>query len=172
MQKNITQRPVIVVGAVADGRVAGGDTGMPWHLPEDLRRFKQLTAGHSVIMGRRTWETLQAPLPDRQNIVLSMRKDFVARGATICHSLMQGLSYAELEGPIFVIGGERPWAEALEIADEVHLTRLYRRYDGNVLFPELDETRWCEVSREERETENGGRRLRFDFIVYRRPHLL
>jgi dihydrofolate reductase len=167
MQENVTKRHVIVIGAMADDRIAGGDTGMPWHLPEDLRRFKMLTVGHSVIMGRRTWETLKAPLPNRQNIVLSVHGDFDAQGATVAHSLIQGISYATLEDPIFVIGGRQAWSEALEIAEEVYLTRIYARFDGNVRFPELDDTRWCEVSREEHETETSGRRLRFDFISYR-----
>lgn len=168
MNAHPTKQPIIVVGAMADGRVAGGPAGLPWHLPEDLRRFKQLTIGHSIIMGQRTWETLPAPLPGRQNIVLTTRRDFIAQGATVAHSFSEGIRCAALEGPIFVIGGERSWAEALEIADEVNLTRLYGWFEGNVFFPQLDEERWCEVSREEHETEKGGRRLRFDFIVYRR----
>jgi len=162
------RRPLIVVGAVGDGFVAGAGNRMPWHAPGDLKQFRRLTYGYTVIMGRTTWEGLAAPLEGRQNIVLSPDTRFSPNEALRVGSLPEALDRSAGDGPIFVIGGRVPWKEALEVADEIRLTRIYAAFNGNVYFPRIDESIWAEVDREIHHGPVDGLRRRFDFITLRR----
>ena len=160
-------RPLIVVAAVADHNVAGDRGRLPWHAPDDLRHFKDLTHGHPVIMGTRTWRGLPSALPGRTNIVLCDEGNFVAQGATVARSLPEALAVAGT-GPVFVIGGRRPWDVALPIADQVVLTRIHATFPGDTWFPALDGTLWCEVHREEHVGPVNGTATTLEFITYTR----
>ncbi|MBN2491343.1 MAG: dihydrofolate reductase [Planctomycetes bacterium] len=123
-----------LVVAVAENGVIGRAGGMPWHLPEDLRRFKRLTTGHAVLMGRKTFASLGCPLPDRQNIVLSRDPSFAPAGIEVGRSLEDALARARGE-EVFVIGGEALFREALPLASRIHLTLVHAVVDGDVRFP-------------------------------------
>ncbi|NHA69277.1 dihydrofolate reductase [Phycicoccus flavus] len=164
---------VHLVGAVAHDRVAGrsGD-GMPWRAPEDLRRFRRLTDGHTVVMGSATWATLGRPLPRRRNVVLSRHPgedappDEAGTGLRWATSLEDAL--ADEDGEVFVIGGARPWASALDRASLVHLTELDLEIDGDVLFPVLDPADWVEHEVEETTIEVDGAPTGCRFVTYAR----
>ena len=156
---------IYLVAAVAKNGVIGARGKLPWHLPEDLKHFKQLTLNHPVIMGRRTWKSLTRPLPDRENIVVSRRPGFEAPGASIATSLAGAIALCAGEPVAFVIGGAQIYAAALPLADGLVLTEIQQDYDGDTRFPDWDRNAW-RVSQKETHTSAGG--VRFDFVLYER----
>lgn len=141
---------VHLIVAMSRNRVIGAKGGMPWHLSEDLKRFKRLTMGHPIIMGRKTWDSLpKQPLPGRENIIVTRQTDYRAEGATVAHSLDEALAHARTAGATdaFVIGGGELFLLALPVADTLELTRIERDFEGDTLFPELGEV-WKETARE------------------------
>lgn len=158
-------RSVAVIAAVAANGVIGLSGGVPWHLPADLQRFRRVTSGHTVIMGRKTWATLKAPLIDRENIVMTRQADFNPQGARVARSLDSAIRMASYPEPIFVIGGERLYADAMEIAQQLYLTELKRPFLGDVFFPQFDRSLWSELVREEH-VAHDPEELRFDFVHF------
>ena len=157
-----------VVAAVARGGVIGRDGGLPWRLPEDLVRFRDLTTGHAVVMGRRTWDSLPdrfRPLPDRRNVVVTRSPSWLDDGAERAGSLVEAVALLAAEERVFVIGGGAIFAEALPVADELHLTEIDLDVDGDTYFPDWDRQAFEELSREERVAADG---TPFAFVSYRR----
>jgi dihydrofolate reductase len=142
-------RAVAIIAAVAANGVIGDGLAMPWRLPDDLRRFRSLTTGHAVVMGRRTWQSLGRALPQRENVVLTRDPAFVAAGAHVVRSLDAALALATLPAPVFVIGGAALFAEALPRAAIFHLTAIHADYAGDVRFPPWNRDAWREVGRED-----------------------
>jgi dihydrofolate reductase len=157
--------PVYLVAAVAENGVIGANGKLPWHLPEDLQHFKQLTLGHPVIMGRKTWESIGRPLPNRNNIVVSRRAGFHAAGASVALSLEDALALCAGPDPVFIIGGNELYRAALPYAAGLVLTRIHRSYEGDAHFPEIHPGDWKETRREERVAANG---IAFDIVWYER----
>lgn len=156
---------IYLVAAVAENGVIGASGKLPWYLPEDLRHFKQVTTGHPVIMGRKTWESIGKPLPNRNNIVVSRRAGFVAPGAQVASSLDGALALCPGRESVMVIGGNELFRAALPRAAGLILTEIHRAYEGDVRFPEFDRRAWKETRREPRVAANG---IRFDFVWYAR----
>ena len=154
---------IYLVAAVASNGVIGKNGQLPWHLPEDLKHFKKLTMGHPVIMGRRTWESLPGPLPGRDNIVVTSRAGYDARGAAVASSLESALALCAGETVAFVIGGNRLFADSLPIAAGLVMTEIHRDYAGDTWFPEYDRSRWRESQRESHVSADG---MKFDFVLY------
>jgi dihydrofolate reductase len=127
---------LIIIAAIANNRVIGKNGKLPWHIPEDLSRFKKLTIGHTVIMGRRTFDSLENPFPNRTNIVISSR---VINGVKSYPSLEFALQALKNEIEVFVIGGGRVFADALKLADELRLTLVDRDVDGDTFFPPYED---------------------------------
>jgi dihydrofolate reductase len=132
-------------------------------LPEDLKHFKQLTMGHPIIMGRRTWESLKGPLPGRDNIVVTRRPGYDAPGAAIASSLEAALALCLGETVVFVIGGSQLFAESLPIAAGLVMTEIDRDFEGDTRFPHYDRSRWKESQRERHVTADG---MKYDFVLY------
>lgn len=144
--------PLAIVVAVAENGVIGRDGGLPWHLPEDLKHFRQVTTGHAILMGRRTWASIGRPLPQRRSIVVSGTPGFAPAGAEVAASLDEALRLArETDPEPRVIGGARLYAEALPRATRLFLTRVHRVADGDTRFPPLDLSEWREVERRDGE---------------------
>jgi len=137
-----------VIAAVAANGTIGAGGALPWRLSDDLRRFRVLTTGHAVVMGRRTWQSLGRPLPDRQNLVVSRDRSFDAPGAEVAPGLDEALSLVRLPLPVFCIGGAELYALALPRADVLYLTEIGRDFAGDVRFPAFDGAQWREVARE------------------------
>ena len=138
-----------LIVAVAENGVIGRDNALPWHIPEDLRYFKQMTSGKTVIMGRKTFQSIGRPLPNRVNIVVTRDPAFGAEGVTIARSLDDALSKAG-DGEAMVIGGSSLFLEALPRADRFYLTEIHRAYEGDVHFPAWDRTQWREADRQKK----------------------
>ena len=156
-----------IVAAVASNGVIGAAGGLPWHLPDDMKRFRALTRGHAVIMGRRTWESLRGPLADRQNIVVTSRAGYTAPGAEVASGLDEALARVAMPPPAFCIGGADLYRAALPRATSMHLTEIARAFEGDVAFPTFDRAQWREVAREPREGDDG---LAYAFVTYARTN--
>ena len=158
-----------LIAAVARNCVIGRDGGLPWRLAADLKRFKAVTTGHAVVMGRRTWEEIRRPLPGRRNIVLSRDPAFAAPGAEVVATLGEAIERARASGEVeaFVIGGARVYEAALLLVDRLHLTRIEYDAEGDTLFPPLDLSPFRLVSQERHEAAPGDP-APYAFLVYDR----
>ena len=132
---------VSIIVAVAANGVIGDKNSLLWHISEDLRFFKRTTSGHPVIMGRKTFESLGRPLPNRTNVVISRTIDSI-EGCIVVRSLEEAVALFPAEEEVFVIGGAQIYALALDIADRFYLTRVGHDYEGDTSFPKWDETKW------------------------------
>jgi len=162
-------RPLLaLIAACARGGVIGIENRLPWHLPEDMKFFRETTRGKPVIMGRKTWESLPdafRPLPGRLNIVVSRNPDFQAAGGTVVSSLEAARAAAGDAEIAFVIGGAELYRQALPLADRLLLTEIDRDYAGDAFFPDFDRSVWQEASRQPHVAESG---LPFAFVSYER----
>jgi len=140
---------VSIVVATDDRGAIGRDGQLPWHLPNDLRRFKALTLGKPIVMGRRTWESIGRPLPGRQNIVITRQAGFPAAGATVVASLDDALAAAGSAAEVCVIGGADVYRLALPRAQVIHLTRVHATVEADTYFPTLESAQWEQVSRDD-----------------------
>lgn len=155
---------------MAENRCIGKDNKMPWHLPEDLKRFKQLTMGKPVIMGRKTFESiiqyLGKPLPGRENIVVSKsgyKNDF---DTPVFTSIACAITHAKTrsDDEIFIIGGAQIYTQSIEIADKIHLTQIHENVDGDAFFPQIDQKKWKETDRSDFTKDD----LKYSFITLNR----
>ena len=150
---------VTLIAAVGANRAIGRDNGMPWHLPEDLAHFKRTTLGHTLVMGRRTYDSIGRTLPGRTTVVVTRQAGWSAPGVLVAHSLEQALEMAD-GGEVFVAGGGEIYAQALPVADAMVLTEVEQSPEAEVFFPEVDTADWREVCREPRDG--------FSFVTYER----
>ena len=144
---------VSLIVATDDRGGIGRDGRMPWHLPEDLQRFKRITMGKPIVMGRKTWESIGRPLPGRQNIVISRQAGLDTPGAMVVGSLPDALRAAGDVPEVCIIGGAEIYRLALPLAREIHLTRVHGLVDADTFFPLLDAVEWEEIGREDRPTD-------------------
>ena len=137
---------ISIIVAMDEKGAIGRDNRLPWHLSDDLKRFKATTIGHHIVMGRKTYESIGKPLPGRTNIVVTRNPAYQAEGCRIAHSLEGALEIARENGEeeVFVTGGRELFAQALDIADRIYLTRVHADVPANVYFPDFDETNWSE----------------------------
>lgn len=159
---------VAIVVALSTNRVIGRDGALPWRLPTDLQRFRELTTGHAVVMGRNTYETLPErfrPLPDRRNVVLSRNPSYRAAGAEVFRDLETALEACDHS--CFVIGGGVTYEQALPIAERVYATQIAGELQGDTFFPELSPADWQCVEHSDLIAENDQT---FNFTVYERSH--
>lgn len=156
-----------LIAAMSQGRVIGKDNDLIWHLPDDLKHFKNLTKGHHVIMGRKTYESMGRPLPARTNIVITRQKDFKAPGCILVHTLEEAIRKAEGDSQPFVIGGGEIYKQALKYAQTIELTVVDAEFDGDTYFPEFDPNIWKEVERTHHATDEKHK-YAFDFIRYQK----
>ena len=152
---------------MAENRVIGVDNTLPWRLPADLKHFRRLTTGHHVIMGRRNYESIGKPLPERTNIVVTRNRDYRAPGCVIAHSLEEALEHAQTDPEIFVIGGAEIYHQAFARADRLYLTLVHASVTGDTYFPEFAADRWNEISRERHEADDKNP-YPYSFLVYDR----
>jgi dihydrofolate reductase len=156
---------IILVVAAAQNGVIGKDGGIPWRISDDLKRFKALTMGHPIVMGRKTWDSLpKKPLPGRVNIVVTRQTDWTADGAVVAHSVEDALLKAGDVEEVFVIGGAEIYAAAMPLATSIELTEVHQDFDGDAVLPPL-EGDWEEVEREGHQQKDG---LAYSFVTLER----
>ena len=152
-----------IIVAKAKNGVIGINNTLPWHLPEDLKHFKNTTTGHPIIMGRNTWVSLGKALPNRRNIVVSRNPEFKAEGAEVFYSLEDAIDACSGNEKVFIIGGAQIYEEALAYADKLIITEVDIEVEGDAFFPEIDDMFWEEI---EREQHNNGN-LSYAFVTYK-----
>lgn len=160
---------VNLIVAVANNDVIGSKNDLPWYLPADLKHFKELTTGHTVVMGRKTFESivqrLGHPLPNRRNIVITRQTDFIHDGVEVVHRVDDIKKLNDTD--IFIIGGAEIYAQTLDIADKLYVTEVKADIEGDTYFPVIDPTVWREVSREAH-IKDEHNNYDLDFVVYQR----
>lgn len=156
-----------LIVAVARNGVIGCAGKLPWHLSDDLKRFKRLTTGHTVIMGRKTFESIGKPLPNRRNVVLTRQPGFAAPGVEVCRTLPEALALLPGEDEVFVIGGAEVYRQTWPLAQRLHLTRVEAEVPGDACLPEFDLCGW-ELLEEESHPVDARHAYPFRYQLYRR----
>ena len=133
---------ITIIAAAGQNNELGKDNDLVWHLPEDFKRFKQLTTGHYIIMGRKTFESFPKPLPNRTHVVITRNSDYQKEGAVVVHSLDAALIKATSDMQPFIIGGGEIYKMGMGVADKIELTRVHGTFEADTFFPEIDKDTW------------------------------
>ena len=159
----------IIMAAKATNNVIGKDNDLIWHLPADLKFFKQTTKGHTLIMGRKTFESLANPLPHRDSWVVTRNREYHADGITVFPSITSAIEAGEKKGldTVFILGGGEIYRQSMDIADKLIITEVHEEFEGDTVFPVIDPNIWKEVSREEHKADEKNR-YDFAFVEYLR----
>ncbi len=158
----------IIIAAAGENNALGINNDLPWHLPDDFKRFKNLTTGHKIIMGRKTLESFPKALPNREHIVITRDKDYIPKfECTVVHSLEHALDLAANEDKSFIIGGGQIYEQAMEFATDIELTRIHSSFEADTFFPEIDKNIWSLV-KEEYHPKDGKHAYDFTYLTYRR----
>ena len=156
-----------IIVAIADNNVIGKNNQLLWHLPEDLKRFKRLTKGHKIIMGKNTWFSLpKRPLPDRIHIVLSDDTSDDFEGCEMAYSIEDVIKKCNPDEECFVIGGGMIYKQFLTIADKLYITRVYAAFDGDTFFPHIDTNIWIKIDEEGKFFDQEAN-MHFSYLTYR-----
>ena len=139
---------IILIAAMAKNRVIGRGNAIPWHIPGELQRFKGMTMGHTLIMGRKTFESIGHPLPGRKTVIISHNPEYRAAGCSLAQSLSAAIALCPKGKTIFIAGGGEVYQEALDLAEAIYLTVLDREVEGDILFPEFNQTQFRKLSAE------------------------
>jgi dihydrofolate reductase len=160
---------ISLLWAMDENSAIGNNNDLPWRLPEDLKYFKRITMGHSIAMGRKTWDSIGRPLPGRENIVLTRDREFACEGCTVFYSLDEFLADCREKSSeeVFIIGGAEIFRVALPAADKLYLTMIHDKFEADTFFPELDWSEWLLESRQKgiRDEKNP---CDYEFLVYTR----
>jgi dihydrofolate reductase len=160
---------ICLIAALARNRCIGRQNKLPWHLPEDMKHFRAVTQGHAVLMGRKTWDSLPPrfrPLPGRRNVVLTRNPNWREAGAEVAAELPAALARLQGVARVFVLGGAEVYAQAMPLADELHLTEIDADFEGDAFFPTLA-PHWVQEHREDHQAA-APNEFRFSFVTYRR----
>lgn len=166
MKKNIS-----IIVAIARNYAIGKDNQLLWHLSDDLKRFKELTTGHTIIMGKKTFESLPVkPLPNRKSIVITDNKNETIKGCIMAYSIDEAIEKADPISENFVIGGGSIYKQFLHIADKLYLTIVHKDFEADTFFPEINFDEWEEIEKKENMTdEKSG--LTYSYLIYKRKEL-
>lgn len=157
---------VTQVVAISENHVIGKDNKLLWHLPNDLKHFKDITTGHTIIMGRKTYESVGKPLPRRRNIIIT-RQAINIEGCEVVNSIEAALALCKDEPEVFIVGGAEIYRQSLHLTDRIYLTIIHRKFDGDSFFPELDKQEWKEALREDHQPDEKNM-LPYSFITLER----
>lgn len=160
---------ITIIAAIAKNNALGKNNDLIWHLPADLKRFKKITTGHYIIMGRNTFESIGKPLPNRTTIIITRNKNYFKDGCLIAHSLEQALEMAKEEEQVFVIGGAQIYNYAMEhnLVDTLDITLVHHEFEADVYFPEIDSDIWEQVEIESF-TADDKNKLDYSFVRYKK----
>lgn len=161
---SLTGRVSILV-AYDRNRAIGHGNKLPWHLPADLKRFKALTMGHHIVMGRKTYESIGRPLAGRANVVITREIGYRAEGSIVVDTLERALDVAQEDKEIFIIGGAQIFLQMLPFCDRLYATEIDAAFDADTYFPEFDKESWVESSRDHHEAD-PTHPYPFDFVIY------
>jgi len=155
---------ISLIYAASQNGVIGIDNRLPWRLPADMKRFRNLTTGHHVLMGRKTYESIGKPLSGRTNIIITRQQNYQAGGCLIAASLERAISLCQDDNEIFIIGGATIYQQALEFANRIYLTIIHEEFKGDTFLFDIDKTIWQETSREDFEPDEKNK-FRYSFLI-------
>nr|WP_320118134.1 dihydrofolate reductase [uncultured Marinifilum sp.] len=156
-----------IIVAASRNNVIGKDNQLIWHLPADLKRFKALTTGHTIIMGRKTFDSIGKPLPNRTSVIITRQPDYKQEGCVVVHSFEEALDFVKDQDKAFVIGGGAIYQEAISKADELYLTLVHHEFDGDTYFPKIKGEEWESVARKDCLPDEKNK-YPYSFIDYKR----
>jgi dihydrofolate reductase len=133
---------VIMIAAVAENNALGKNNDLLWHLPNDFKRFKEITSGHHIIMGRKTFESFPKPLPNRTHVIITRQNDFEHEGCIVVQNIEKALSVCPVNENLYIIGGGEIYQQSISFADQLDITRVHHSFDADVYFPEIDPEIW------------------------------
>jgi dihydrofolate reductase len=157
---------VSIVVAIAENYAIGKNNQLLWHMPADLKHFKNITTGHTVIMGRKTYDSVGKPLPNRRNIIIT-RRDISIDGCEVVKSIEEALALCANEDEVFIVGGAEIYKLAMSKTDRIYLTIIHHSFDADTLFPEIDYMEWKEISREDHQPDEKNN-FPYSFITLER----
>jgi len=158
---------VIIIAAIAKNNALGKNNQLIWHLPADLKRFKSITLGQTVVMGRKTFESLGKPLPNRKNIVITRNRNFKKEGVTTVNSLEEALAMSKENENIYILGGAEIYLQALPLADLLDLTLVHEHFEADTFFPVIDQKEWEEIKREDYKKDDKNA-FDYSFVSYKK----
>lgn len=159
---------ITLIAAVGENNELGKNNDLVWHLPDDFKRFKKLTTGHHIIMGRKTFESFPKPLPHRTHMVITRQEDYNREGAIVVHSLEDAVKRSvEHDSNPFIIGGGEIFRMSMELADKIELTRVHGSFDADVFFPEIDPKKW-ELTHSNFHEKDEKHAYAFTYLTYSR----
>ena len=158
-----------IIAAVSNNNIIGNENRLIWHMPADLKRFKSATMGHTLIMGRKTFQSIGKPLPGRKTIVVTRQKDLDTQGCPKASSFKEAVNLVKKESEVFVVGGAEIYQQALEsyYTKRIYLTRIFADFDGDTYFPEIDTEKWVLIEREDYEPDEKNT-YPYAFLEYKR----
>ena len=160
-------RELTIIAAVSINNVIGNKNKLIWNLPNDLKRFKKLTTGHSIIMGRKTFDSLTSPLPDRDNIVITRSTNYSNPGIKVCSSIEEAMSLTKTDTQPFIIGGGEIYSQTINMVDKIELTRVHEKFDGDAYFPEIPLDIF-ELINEEKYSSDSENEFDYSYLTYKK----
>lgn len=156
---------VAQIVAVAQNNVIGKDNDLIWRLPADLKHFKNTTSGHHILTGRKNYESIGRPLPNRTTVIITRDKKYTAKGCIICHSIEEAINYSKSQNQeqVFIMGGGEIYKQSLSLTDEIYLTEVKEKFEGDTFYPVLDHNEWIEESRETHHADEKNT-YAYDFV--------
>lgn len=161
---------ITLIVAVGKNNELGKENDLVWHLPNDFKRFKKLTTGHHIIMGRKTFESFPKPLPNRVHVVITRNEKYKREGTIIVHSMKEALQIAKNDTQPFIIGGGEIYSLGIPIADKIELTRVYGSFDADTFFPEIQINEW-ELIKEEHHDIDEHHKYAYTYLTYLRKNI-
>ena len=160
---------VTVIAAIAKNNALGKGNDLIWHLPADLKRFKKVTTGNFILMGRNTFESIGKPLPNRTTVIITRNKNYFKEGCLIANSIEEAIALAKDQEQVFIIGGAQIYKETIEkgLADQLDITKVHETFNADVFFPEIDTQYWKEVAREDCKADEKNK-YDYSFVKYQK----
>jgi dihydrofolate reductase len=156
---------ITLIAAAAENNALGKNNDLIWHLPDDFKRFKSITSGHYIIMGRKTFESFPKPLPNRTHVIITRQKNYSPENCIVVNSLEKAIEICPKDEDVFVIGGGEIYKQSIAIADKIELTRVHSTFEADTFFPEIDTTIW-ELVQEEFHPKDERHLFDFSFQTY------
>ncbi|UJH92836.1 dihydrofolate reductase [Antarcticibacterium sp. 1MA-6-2] len=156
-----------IIAAAGENNALGKDNGLVWHLPDDFKRFKKLTSGHHIIMGRKTFDSFPQPLPNRTHVVVTRKENWNKAGIVVVHSLERAVELTAEDPQPFIIGGGEIYKQSMDVANRIELTRVHGTFEADTFFPEIDDKKWKLVAEEFHEKDEKHQ-YAFTYLTYER----
>lgn len=156
---------ITLIAAAAENNALGKDNQLVWHLPDDFKRFKQITSGHYIIMGRKTFESFPKPLPNRTHVIITRQKNYKVDGCIVVNSIEDAIKVCPIDEEVFIIGGADIYNQSIDFADKIELTRVHANFEADAFFPDINLNNWKLIF-EEKHVQDEKHNFDFTFQTF------